>query len=339
MAVTLRDLARECGVSIYAVSRVLSGKPIYLVAEKRERILAAAKKRQFTPNAAARTLKTRKASTVGLVVNHITDSYILRIIEDLSLALCELDFALLLGNARDDLGREMAEIEAMGRRQCDALVVMSSFDVVKDRGRRAAYGKLLEQSGAVYFIDSPPPLPQARFAMSDNEGGAFRAVDQLLSRGKAPVYYLCGDKTYRVTAARQEGCRRAAEAHGVPWQRLRLDPEGVDSLPGALTQMEQGSILFYESLGNPLERQLSFLKKAGRRIPQDLRVCGFDAPVAGDALFFLKENAGVLTSPIPHMLQDRGQMVAAIVGALKRVIAGEAPPPLALAIPPIAVDF
>ncbi len=98
--VTSRDVARLAGVSQMTVSRVLQGSSRVTV-ETRERVLAAMDEAGYRPHAAARTMRTRRSSTVGVVVADITNPFYPQLLEAVGRALEEAGRRMVLWNAPD----------------------------------------------------------------------------------------------------------------------------------------------------------------------------------------------------------------------------------------------
>ncbi len=136
MKYTLKDVATECGLSVYAVSRVINNKPIYLVEEKRRKILDTAKKMNYRPNLLAKSLKSRKSNIIGLIVSDISDPFYLELIADMEKILSESGYSLLVSGRFDNLDKELEALSIMQSRECELILISSRFDIKFDSHRR-----------------------------------------------------------------------------------------------------------------------------------------------------------------------------------------------------------
>lgn len=318
MPVTIKDIARETGLSIFAVSRVLNQKPIYLVETKRKKILETAERLGYKANPAAQSLKTRRSPVIGLIASHLFDAYHVSILELLDTELTARDHALMITHTTFDLEKEMAAIEAMRHRLCAGIMVMSSFSVSRHKKQLAAYRKMVEGDDRIFFLDAHPPFEEIHGAASEGFLGARDAVRTFLERGVKAVRYLDAGSSFHVTEERFRGVAEAVlENDRTAADELRVNCGGwksgdwkrfVHSLPPK-------TLLFFESLTGNLEHFIPALdaKSGGRALGPDLQVTGFDAPFVKDPLSSLGVLSRALPFPIPYLRQQVELMVKAAV--------------------------
>src|SRR5205823_14268022 len=105
--VTIRDVAKESGFSSTTVSIVLNNAPLarYIPAPTKKRIERAAKKLGYRPNLFARTLRSRRTHTVGVMVFDLTDPYCIPILRGIESALYEASFLPFLTDGHNDRSR------------------------------------------------------------------------------------------------------------------------------------------------------------------------------------------------------------------------------------------
>lgn len=118
----IEDIARESGVSIATVSRVLNGKSVR--SDSRIRVEAAIKKLNFVPNAFARGLMSKRSMTIGTLITSMTNSYYMEITEVIENRFQEKDMMLFLCSTDGDYAHEKASLQNLVSRQVDGIIVI-----------------------------------------------------------------------------------------------------------------------------------------------------------------------------------------------------------------------
>ena len=126
MAVTSKDIARELAISQSTVSRALRGDP-RVAPHTIARVLEAAERMGYTPNLAARSLITRRTSTVGVVVSDITNPFYPELVETLHNEFALSGFRTILLNERTDARLERYVADLVGGGAVDGLVYASAM--------------------------------------------------------------------------------------------------------------------------------------------------------------------------------------------------------------------
>ncbi len=124
MAVRLKDIARDLGVSVVTVSKVLRGNTD-IGEETRKRVLKRMKELNYQPNMLARGLASGKTYTVGLVVPDLTHPFFAEFAKSLSGVLRSGNRALILASSEEDPDLEQQEVDQLLARQLDTLIIAS----------------------------------------------------------------------------------------------------------------------------------------------------------------------------------------------------------------------
>ena len=125
MATTIVDVARQAGVSIATVSRVIHGSPL-VSAQTRARVQQSMVDLQYAPNAVARGLVTRRTQAVGLVITSLADPFFPPIVQGVEEAALDRGYSVLLSTSNNDPQRELAVVRLLNERRVDAVIVASS---------------------------------------------------------------------------------------------------------------------------------------------------------------------------------------------------------------------
>ncbi|MEV6925683.1 LacI family DNA-binding transcriptional regulator [Dactylosporangium sp. NPDC051485] len=275
MVVTRRDVARLAGTSEAVVSYVLNDGPRNVAPATRQRIVEAIKELGYRPNAVARSLKTSRTMTIGLVVPDNSNPFfaeLARAIEDVGFA---SGYTMLLGNAMGDDVREAKYIRTLIDRQVDGLIVVPAH------GPRGWITELSDTPVPRLVLDRELELPGATHVLVDNEGGSYQATTHLVQHGRQRIGCLAGLAGLHPTVDRVAGWRRALTQAGrdsadvplmhVPFGRADGYRAGLRLLSGA----QRPDALFVASD----EQALGVLRAAaelGLRVPDDVAICAFD---------------------------------------------------------------
>jgi LacI family transcriptional regulator len=344
---TLSDVAALAGVSISAVSRVLSDSPATRVRpETRERIHAAARELDYRPNFAGRALKLARSNVIALIVPDLTNAVFTELMHGVQHSALAHDYMVLLGRAEDiqpggsvpggDVpgggasgsdapgGDIIARLIGEGR--VDGMLVQLGADA-----DREGVESVLRTQAPVIFINSIEPGHVGAVAL-DDEAGARLATEHLIGLGHTRIA-LAGGTTF--TAQRRERGFMAAMADAglaVPAEFSTafgyLPADGRRSLRALMTLKEPPTGLFVANV-NAAIGALAEARALGVRIPEDLSVVAMhDAWTA--------ENTWPPLTTVKMPLRELG--ARAVESLFKRMKGGEvedivvdAPPPVLIA--------
>ncbi|GAA0504524.1 LacI family transcriptional regulator [Saccharopolyspora subtropica] len=270
--VTSRDVARLAGVSQMTVSRVLQGSN-KVAPETRDRVLAAMKEAGYRPHAAARTMRTRRTSTVGVVVADITNPFYPQLLEAVGQALEEAGQRMVLWNAPDAGGS--TALSALDEGIVDGLI----FTTITEGSEQL--GQALRRGDPIVLLHRGLDSLDCDQVTTDNLAGGRAVAEYLVAAGHTRIGFLRGPEQASTARHRERGFRdRLAElgrplaedltaqgafAHDVAWSAMRdllsrEDPPTAVFCANDLTAL--GAVDGAVSLG--------------RRVPEDVWVIGYD---------------------------------------------------------------
>lgn len=275
---TLEEVAARAGVGRGTASRVINGSP-RVSAHTREAVEAAVAELGYVPNRAARTLAGNRTEAIALVVpesetRFFAEPYFSGIVRGVGAALADTEMQLLLTLVGSDRERRrLAQYLTAHRVDGVLLVSVHADDPLPD---------LLEQLGMPAVMNgrrsATEPLPSVD---SDNFEGARGAVEHLVSRGRRSIATITGRLDVYAAQRRLDGYRRAlSDAGHEPDERLIAPADfseegGVRAMRELLARRPDVDAVFAASdLMAAGARQV--LREAGRRIPDDVALIGFD---------------------------------------------------------------
>jgi len=216
-AVKLRDVARQAGVHPATASRALNPDTRLLVSEETaNRVLAAAAELGYQPNAVARSLRTRRSHTIGVLIPDLNNPLFPPIVRGLEDRLEADGYVALIGNTDGDDARERRVFEQMRARHVDGYVLATAHlrNPLLTEAIRAGVPVVLMNR-----IAEDNSLPSVTV---DNERGVRMAVSHLTSLGHRDIACIAGPQDVSTGLARYRGFRAgmAAASLDVPAGRL-----------------------------------------------------------------------------------------------------------------------
>ena len=261
-------------MSVATVSRVLNASaPVRDLT--RDRVLQVARELRFTPNGAARTLKRRQASALGVILPDLYGEFFSELLRGIDLEAQRAGHALLVSSSHHDARGVAVAVRAM-RGRVDGLLVMAP-DVSS-----ASLARVLPDGLPTVFLNAPPIKGATAAVTVDNMGGIRVVVRHLAQLGHQRVAFLCGPSRNADASARLRGFRVAMRAI-----HLRVDESFV--LRGDFTE-EGGWRAARELLATRGTRPTAIvaandamavgallaLREARVEVPAEMSVVGFD---------------------------------------------------------------
>ncbi|MGP3960479.1 LacI family DNA-binding transcriptional regulator [Nonomuraea sp. 3N208] len=272
---TLEAVAARAGVGRGTVSRVINGSP-NVSAKAREAVELAIRELGYVPNRAARALVTRRTDTVALVVSEsqlrvFDEPYFAGTIRGIGSALAETGLQLILAMARSPEEHERLETYLTGQ-HVDGVLLLSLHGADPLPGRLEAMGVPTVLGGL------PVGLHPYSYVDMDNRAGARQAVKHLLGLGRRRIAAIAGSQDMGVGVDRLAGYRDALLPSGLPELVEYGDfseQSGATAMAELLKKHPDVDAVFAAS--DPMALgAMRVLKAAGRAIPEDVAVIGFD---------------------------------------------------------------
>ena len=267
--VTMEDVAREAGVSRALVSLVMRDSP--KVSEKRRaRVLAAAKRLGYRPNAMARGLASRRTRTIGVLLNDLRNPFFAEMMDGIASAADELDYRLLIGTGRRKADGERRAVDSFFEHRADGLLLVSP---------RLPLAEVLAIGRSTPTVAVGRPLRDAHVdsVTNDDLAGARLAIRHLTELGHRRIAHIDGGRGAGAAARRRgyvrEMERLGLEPHVVPGEFT--DAAGVRAAERLLDGDALPTAVFAANdlvAAGALDR----FEDSGLRVPGDISIVGYD---------------------------------------------------------------
>lgn len=210
--VSIKDIAKETGVSVCTVSLVMNNKDHNRVSKAvAQKIRATAENMGYKPNSVARTLRTSKSNTLGFVTDEIaTTPYASKVLEGAQDAASKLGYILLTTNTNNDAELENQEISALLRYNVDGFLYAMMFH------RKVDIPEVLEGSPTM-VVDSEDAAGRVPSVYPDDELAGYDATNRLIQAGCRRIVYYGSATSIVAQEQRLTGYRRALAEAGIPF--------------------------------------------------------------------------------------------------------------------------
>jgi DNA-binding LacI/PurR family transcriptional regulator len=318
---TIYDVARRAGVSTATVSRALNGTG-QIAAATRAAIEVAVAELGYRPNTIARSLVTRSTQTIALLLPDITNPIYAELVRGVQQVAFERDYTMLLCTTDGDPAQEERYLDLLRAKQVDGALVDG---LVVPTARIARF---VRDGFPIVCLDRDVRSTAVPLVQVDNRAGARLAVEHLLSLGHRRIAHVRGPEA-GIADERVAGWTEALQAAGVEPDPALVAAGGwteEDGFRATQALLESGAPFTAVFAANDLMAigVLTALAQAGRRVPEDVSVVGFDD----------LRLAAYSTPPLTTVHQPAAEIARRATAILLELVAGETPAQTKLLLEP-----
>lgn len=322
---TIKDVALQAGVSVTTVSHVVNGTR-FVSPAARERVQAAIQALRYVPSALARSLKSNRTHTVGVMIPNNSNPCFAEIIRGIEDGCYAAGFSVILCNSDDDPHKQATYVRLLSEKQVDGLIVLSSGS---DAGLLQS---LRSATMPLVLVDREIEGLESDLVEVNHESGGFLATEHLLQLGHRRIACIAGPADLSSARERVQGYRRALHQAGLAVDEALLRSADFTSAGGfeAMASLLAGACAAGDAhshggSGMHTERPTAVfasndlmaigavcaVASHGLRMPQDLSVIGFD-----DIALAAHSNPPLTTIAQPK--QRTGELAATLL--LQRLV-------------------
>ena len=297
-ATTMSDVAREAGVALGTVSKVLNGRPVG--EEYRLKVEAAVKKLDYQINPSAKALKSNRSGFIALIIPDTTTPFFALLTQYINLSLEKRGYKMMLCFTGRDSVREQEFIRMVHRHQADGIIALTYTPDLQ-----IPVGIPFVTIDRFFSVDVP-------CIASDNFGGGRLAAQKLAELGcKRLACLRIGSTLVNEPSKRKDGFVSGCMELGIPFEVCNLS----DGSPlSAFEVFLKRSILDTDTpvdgifCGNDLQawQVVNMLRRLGCRVPEEVQVIGFDGTrMFGDQDYI----CSTIVQPVPDLAETAVSMV------------------------------
>ncbi len=294
---TMKDIARELGISVATVSRALKDSP--RISEERRRLIQQyAREHNFYPNAIGEALRHSRvmpSRIIGVIVPEFTHYYFSSILTGIEEAAMAHGYYIMVALSNEQYERE-ARICEMFHRQKVCGVIVSQAKDTKDYSH---FQKLIDSRIPIVFYDRICTGVNASRVVVDDYMGAFNAVSYLINTGCRRIAFFGSPMQLEISKNRFNGYKDALLKQGLPYDehltRICDNRRDAEMITPELFDGDYYPDAFFAVNDDTAIGILYTVKRMGLRVPEDISICGFtngQRAVACDPMLTTVEQRG-----------------------------------------------
>jgi LacI family transcriptional regulator len=280
---TIKEVADLAGVSIGTVSHVIGGS-VPVSDALRRKVLAAIKTLDYHPNHIARSLKTRKTHTLGIVVPDMTIPFFPQVIRSAESAARERGYSLIAVNSDDDSSRQQEVLSLLRSQRVEGVLLV----VASGNGSQTQIPHLVQSGIPVVCVDRVPDGVEVDSVCVDDSAAAEAGVEHLISRGYTRIAALTGPLALKNERARLLGYQTALQRAGIQldnsliWEAKLNQDEVVQMCREKLLQPATRPAALFSTNGVTGLGALRGMHACGLSTPEDIAFVTLDELTAED---------------------------------------------------------
>ncbi len=296
--ITMKDIARDLGVSIATVSRALKDSP-RISAVQKERIQAYARNHNFYPNVigeALRHSRVQPMKVIGVIVPEFVHYYFMSVLSGIEEEARARGYRVMVAQSNERYDKEVAICEDFYKNKVCGIIVSQA----KDTKQCEHFQRLMDKGVPLVFYDRICTGVNCSRVVVDDYMGAFTAVTHLIDTGCKRIAFYGSPMNLQISKNRYNGYHDALVRHGLKelphYVRICDNRAEAEAITPELLGAEDRPDAFFAINDDTAIGILYTAKRMGFRVPEDICVCGFtngDRAKACDPMLTTVEQRGV----------------------------------------------
>ena len=274
---TMKDIAKEFGISVATVSRALKDSP-RISLERRQAIQQYAREHNFTPNMIAESLRNSRVKPqklIGVIIPEFVHYYFASILTGIEEEATSQGYRLLVATSQESYEREVRICQAFYENKVCGVIVSQA----KDTQKYDHFQRLIDVGVPLVFYDRICTGVNASRVVVDDYMGAYNATTYLIETGCKRIAFYGSSMTLEISKNRYNGYRDALLKHGLQpddsLMRVCDNRADAEAITPELLQSENRPDGFFAINDDTAIGILYTAKHMGLKVPDDVSVCGF----------------------------------------------------------------
>jgi DNA-binding LacI/PurR family transcriptional regulator len=295
--VTIKDIARELGISPSTVSKALKGHPDISSSTKKA-VRELVERWHYKPDPIALSLKGGQSKTIGVIVPEIVHYFFSTVISGIEDLAYDSGYHVMFCQSNESYEREVKAVETLLSSRVDGILV-SLCKVTKNFDH---FRKITENGIPLVFFDRICDEIETDRVVVDDEAGAFEGVGHLIKSGCHEIVHLSGPLNLLIAKNRMEGYVRALKENNIPVRNENIikcdtSEEARSVVPGLFDRTRKPDGIFAVNDLTAAEA-MKIVKHKGYKVPDDVSIVGFTSGMISD-----------LTDPSLTSVEQHGYIV------------------------------
>lgn len=288
--ITIKDIAKMCGVGVSTVSRAINNHPDINPATK-QKVMETIKENGYIPNNSARNLKRTDAKSIAVLVKGMTNPFFSSMIKVMEAEIKRKKYTMVLHHVDQHEDEVDVALELIKEKRLRGIIFLGGyFYHAEEKLEKLHVPFILSTVGC-----APENMSRKQYSSLsvDDEKESYKMVSHLIEQGHRKIAILCADsEDESIGRLRLMGYQRAFEEHGIPVDEELICrmKQGIESY-----SYQNGYVIMQELIEKRNDFTAVFaisdilamgacraIVEAGKRVPEDISVAGFDGIEAGD---------------------------------------------------------
>jgi LacI family transcriptional regulator len=272
--ITIKDIARELGVSISTVSRALKDHPD-ISSQTKKLVRDLVEKMKYKPNAIALSLRSQRTKIIGVIIPEIVHHFFSSVISGIDEAAVAEGYNVMFFQSNESYEREVMNIQSILNSRADGVLI----SVAKATKKFGHIKQILENNIPLVFFDRACDEVETDKVIVDDYEGAFNAVDYLVRTGCRRIAHFSGPQHLQIGYLRKRGYISALEKNGIEVDDdliVHCDTyeDALETTRTIMSRSDRPDAIFTVNDMTAVGT-LNTLKTMGFKVPADVSLVGF----------------------------------------------------------------
>lgn len=278
-SITIKDIAKQLGISVSTVSRALQNHPD--ISDKTKLLVRdCAKRLNYKPNVMASNLRTSKNTTIGVILPELNHHFFASVLDGIEQAAKQAGYNIIICQTGESVEKETQSIQTLMASRVAGIVA----GISKQTYNLQHLQEIINADIPLVLYDRPCPSLPCDQVVSDDYQGAFKAVEYLIQTGCKRIMFFSSPMQLEVAHRRYQGWRDALQRYNMPIDESMIitcdtRAQAIIETPSILKQDNKPDAIFCVN-DDCASGVLYAAQILGMKIPDELSICGFsNAPL------------------------------------------------------------
>ena len=273
--VSLKDLAREIGVSISTISRALNNHPD-ISQEMTLKIKKLASEMNYTPNPLAMGLLKQATRMIGVIVPDLVTHFYSSIISGIEQVAEEKGYYILIASSSESLEKEIKSVENLLKTRVEGLIVCLSHETQSYEH----FDRLIKNNIPLVFFDRVCRTDEVPSVVVDNVDAARKITRHFYKNGFRRIAYIAGPDHLNISQERTLGYLSGLKSCGLDFDpellvKCNMSSEGATNATARLLSLQERPDAIFGINDTVAFAAMKEIKRNGLKIPEDIALVGF----------------------------------------------------------------
>lgn len=278
-SITIKDIAKQLGISVSTVSRALQNHPD--ISDKTKLLVRdCAKRLNYKPNVMASNLRTSKNTTIGVILPELNHHFFASVLDGIEQAAKQAGYSIIICQTGESVEKETQSIQTLIASRVAGILA----GISKQTYNLQHLQEIINADIPLVLYDRPCPSLPCDQVVSDDYQGAFKAVEYLIQTGCKRIMFFSSPMQLEVAHRRYQGWRDALQRYNMPIDESMIitcdtRAQAIIETPSILKQDNKPDAIFCVN-DDCASGVLYAAQILGMKIPDELSICGFsNAPL------------------------------------------------------------